>query len=170
MPQRTVRCLAGIMTVGILLISGCACSGTPTAGISATEVHKGSLSAVRDETIGSVSTTVTTASDELRMLFCCGVCAKIITNPDVIIEVQNIIENAPKQSAPYEARYGGRLFVQIKGANQKPLSLAFVGDSVLVNSTERYVIEEDLMLTLEQYYETLPEPETTREQVLDSDW
>jgi hypothetical protein len=84
--------------------------------------------------------------------------AKIIDNPNDIAKIKDMIKNAPKEAVPYEALYGGRLCIQLKG-NGEAISYFFIGNYMLVNNEERYIVSESFIQELEHYYEQLSEDE-----------
>ncbi len=166
MKQSFMRITLGLLCASALTVGCCACGGTPG---SAKLAAAGSAEAVTENPYEEAH--VVRASDETdygtrRLRFLRGQSSKTVTNPATIQEILDAIEEAPKESAPYDARYGGRLLVQIQGGGEESLSYLFVGNELIKSNLtakthQRYILDESTTKALESYYDALEAEEST---------
>lgn len=154
MKQSFMRITLGLLCASALTVGCCACGGTP---VSAKLAAAGSAEAVTENRYEAAR--VVRASDETdygtrRLRFLRGHSSKTVTDPATIQEILDMIEEAPKESAPYDARYGGRLYVQIQGGGEENVIYQFVGNELLTFK-QRYILDESTAESLESYYDAL---------------
>lgn len=160
MKQSFMRITLGLLCASALAVGCCACGGTPE---SAKLAAAGSAEAVTENPYEEAR--LVRANDELdygtrRLRFLRGHSSKTVTDPATIQEILDAIEEAPKESAPYDARYGGRLHVQIQGGGEDNIYYQFVGNELIKSSStakthQRYILTESTAEALESYYDAL---------------
>ncbi len=160
MKQSFMRITLGLLCASALTVGCCACGGTPG---SAKLAAAGSAEAVTENRYEAAR--VVRASDETdygtrRLRFLRGHSSKTVTDPATIQEILDAIEEAPKESAPYDARYGGRLYVQIQGGGEEGIGYLFVGNELIKSNLtakthQRYILDESTAASLESYYDAL---------------